>query len=152
SATGMSDPGQKAAALEQFVQQYPNSIVKEDALQAAMAAYQQINNQAKMMSTADELLKVNPSNVLALFVEVFAKRTQATSQPGANAQQLLNEASEAGKRGLAALPARQKPEGMSDADFQKQQKLFSAVFNGAIGHSALANKDFPTAQQYLRAS
>src|SRR3954464_2542766 len=33
SATGMSDPGQKAAALEQFVQQYPNSIVKEDALQ-----------------------------------------------------------------------------------------------------------------------
>ena len=46
TATGLTDPGQKAAALEGFVQQYPNSVVKEDALAAAMGAYQQAGNMA----------------------------------------------------------------------------------------------------------
>src|SRR5260221_6782875 len=48
SATGQTDPGAKAAALEAFVQQYPNSVVKEDALEGAMAAYQQAGNMGKV--------------------------------------------------------------------------------------------------------
>ena len=151
SATQMSDPGQKAAALESFVQSYPNSIVKEDALQQAMIAYQSLNNAPKFNSTADELLKVNPNNVIGLALVAYGKR-QAATQPGANAPQLLGEASDLAKRGMQALPTRTKPEGVDDAAFQAQQKAFAAIFNGAIGHAALSNKDFPTAQKYLHAA
>ena len=38
TALNTTDPAAKAAAMEAFVQQYPNSIVKIDALEQAMAA------------------------------------------------------------------------------------------------------------------
>src|SRR5438270_13972528 len=44
TASGLTDPAQKAAALEAFVAKYPNSIMKEDALSAAMGSYQQAGN------------------------------------------------------------------------------------------------------------
>ncbi len=48
TALNTTDPAAKAAAMEAFVTQYPNSIVKIDALEQAMAAYQQANNQQKV--------------------------------------------------------------------------------------------------------
>src|SRR5882757_3547289 len=100
TATGLTDPNQKAAALEAFVQQYPNSVVKEDALAAAMAAYQQAGNLAKSAEVAGRILQANPNNVPALAVSVYTKRAQAV-----NTQNLamLNEAGELAVRGLNAL-------------------------------------------------
>src|SRR4051794_20749863 len=150
TAIGLTDPTQKAAALESFVQQYPNSVVKEDALEGVMTAYQQANNPAKAAEAATRLLQANPNNVSALAVSVNGKRQAANANQ--NVQQNLNDASQLAARGLTALQGRTKPEGMSDADFQKQQTVFSTVFNGAIGQAALANKDYPTAQQHLLAA
>src|SRR5438045_757476 len=62
TAIGLTDPNQKAAALESFVQQYPNSVVKEDAMAAAMAAYQQAGNLAKSSEIAAKVLQANPNN------------------------------------------------------------------------------------------
>ncbi len=146
SATGQTDPNTKAASLESFVQQYPNSVVKEDALEAAMSAYQQAGNMAKVSDAANRVLQLNPSNVLALFVQVYGKGLAAQQNP-ATAQQNQAEASQLAQRGLAALSSRNKPEGMSQVDFDKQQKLFTAVFNGAVGQYALTQKDYPTAQK-----
>jgi tetratricopeptide (TPR) repeat protein len=146
SATGQTDPASKAAALEAFVQQYPNSVVKEDALEGAMAAYQQAGNMAKVNDAANRVLQINPNNVLALFVQVYAKGLAAQQNP-ASAQQNQGEAAQLAQRGLSALSSRTKPEGMSQADFDKQQKLFTAVFNGAIGANALNQKDYATAQK-----
>src|SRR4051812_17698558 len=114
TATGLTDPGQKAAALESFVQQYPNSVVKEDALAAAMAAYQQAGNLAKSADVAARVLQSNPNNVPAIAVSVYTKRQQAvnTQNPA-----LLNEAGDLAVRGLTALQTWTKPEGLSDADF-----------------------------------
>src|SRR3954469_14932654 len=77
TATQVADPAQKAAALEAFVQQYPNSVVKEDALNAAMGAYQQAGNNAKSSAIANQLLQLNPNNVPACVVVVFGTRQQA---------------------------------------------------------------------------
>jgi len=41
TALNTTDPAAKGAAMEAFVAQYPNSIVKIDALEQAMGAYQQ---------------------------------------------------------------------------------------------------------------
>src|SRR5690242_2585536 len=48
SATGQQNPQQKAAAFEQFLQQYPNTVVKEEALEQLMASYQAAGDAPKM--------------------------------------------------------------------------------------------------------
>src|SRR5258707_9374868 len=63
SGVGQSDPSAKAAAMESFVTQYPNSVVKEEALEALMAAYQQLNNVPKLGEAANRVLQLNPSNL-----------------------------------------------------------------------------------------
>src|SRR6266566_8237766 len=66
AAVQQKDPSAKISGLEAFLTQYPNSVVKEDALEALMGAYQKANNAAKMADAANRLLAVNPDNVRAL--------------------------------------------------------------------------------------
>src|SRR5712671_799657 len=150
TATTLTDPTQKAAALESFAQQYPSSVVKEDALEGAMAEYQKAGNAAKASQVASTLVQTNPNNVAALAVLVYGKRQAANqSQNPAQQQQLMSDASSLAQRGLSALQGRNKPADMSDADFQKRQQIFSVIFNGAIGQAALLSKDYPSAQSHL---
>src|SRR5208282_3383021 len=50
-AADQTDAAAKVSGLEAFVTQYPNSVMKEDALELLMGAYQQMLGQAK---TPDE--------------------------------------------------------------------------------------------------
>jgi hypothetical protein len=45
-----------------------------------------------------------------------------------------------------------KPEGTSDADFQKLKAQTSVIFNGAAGMAAYQAKDYTKAEKFLRAS
>jgi hypothetical protein len=130
--------------------QYPNSVMKEDALELLMGAYQQSGNQAKMSETANKLLTINPNNVRALALLAYTERTQA--QANVNPQQNLASAMQHGKAGLTALQSFAKPEGMSDADFDKLKAQMSGIFNSAVGLGALQAKDYPTAQTALKAA
>src|SRR5207249_12336233 len=56
SAVQQKDPAAQISGLEAFLTQYPNSVVKEDALEALMGAYQKANNAAKMADAANRLL------------------------------------------------------------------------------------------------
>jgi hypothetical protein len=152
SATSQTDPGQKAAALEAFVQQYPNSIVKEDALVGAMSGYQQAGNVTKVAEAASKVLQSFPNNIPALAVSVYAKRSNVNSGkvPAAQAPQALAEAAQNAQTGLNALRTWTKPDGVSDADFQKQKVGMGAIFNGAIGQDAVARQDWTTAQRFLK--
>src|ERR1700743_1505829 len=53
NAIGQSSPAAKAAAIEQFLPQYPNSVVKEDMLQQLMAAYEQAGQADKELDAAN---------------------------------------------------------------------------------------------------
>ena len=55
-ANNMTDPAQKAAAMEAFLAKYPDSIVKPEALDQALQAYQQVGNQAKTQEMAAKIL------------------------------------------------------------------------------------------------
>src|SRR6266705_1591856 len=57
-AVQQQDPNAKISGLEAFVTQYPNSVVKKDALEVLMGAYQQTQNAVKTGETADRLLQV----------------------------------------------------------------------------------------------
>jgi tetratricopeptide (TPR) repeat protein len=139
-AVQQTDPNAKISGLEAFLQQYPNSVMKEDALELLMVSYQQTNNAAKMSDAANRLLQVNPHNVRALALLAFSDR----------AQQKWQDAEKNAIQGLESLPQMQKGEGVSDADFQKQKTQIAAALNSIAGFSALQLKDYATAIKYLR--
>jgi hypothetical protein len=149
-AVQQQDPNAKISGLEAFVTQYPNSVMKEDALEILMGTYQQTGNVQKMGDAAQRLLQANPNNVRALALLAYTKRTMA--QAGQNPQQNLADAKQYGQKGLDALKTFAKPDNMSDADFQKLKTEMGGIFNGAVGISALQDKDFKTASTDLRAA
>jgi len=149
-AVQQSDAAAKISGLEAFVTQYPNSVMKEDALELLMGAYQQTGNQAKTAETAQKVLQANPCNLRALALLSFTKRAQA--EAGQNAQQNLAEGGQFGEKGLECEQTATKPEGLSDGDFQKLKAQTAVIFNGAAGMAALQTKDYAKAQKFLRAS
>src|SRR5260221_3141637 len=62
AAFNTQDPAVKAAAMEAFVKQYPQSVVKMDALDLAMAGYQAANKFAKVEELAGKNLALNPNH------------------------------------------------------------------------------------------
>src|ERR1700757_3902139 len=57
NAIGQSSPPAKAAAIESFLQQYPNSEVKQEMLEQLVGAYQATGDTAKPSDAANRLLK-----------------------------------------------------------------------------------------------
>jgi tetratricopeptide (TPR) repeat protein len=148
AALNTQDAAQRAAAMEAFLSQYPASVVKTDALEQAMAAYQQADNQAKLTSTANRILELDPGNVRALAIVTFLSRAQASKGDSKAAAEARADA----EKGLKALPGWQKPEGMSDADFEKMRQQMAAIFHGAAGFAALQAKDYQSARDHYMQS
>src|SRR5580692_2699102 len=73
-AVQQADPSAKISGLEAFLTQYPNSVMKEDALELLMGTYQQAGNQAKVIDTANRLLAVNPDSTRALVLLAYNER------------------------------------------------------------------------------
>ncbi|HYX70310.1 MAG TPA: hypothetical protein VE825_14325 [Terriglobales bacterium] len=150
SAVQNANVQEKIAGLEGFLQRYPNSTVKESALEQLMAAYQQAGNANKMFETADKLLQAFPNNLRGLAVMAYTKR--AAAQQGQDAATNAAAAEDYGNRGLKALPTAPKPEGMADADFTKLKNQYSLIFNGAVGFGELQKKNFSAAADHLQAA
>jgi tetratricopeptide (TPR) repeat protein len=149
NAIQQTSPQAKAQGLEAFLQTYSNSVMKEDALEQLMVAYQQANDAQKTIDTAGRVLQANPNNIRALALLAYNYRATA-SQGGPQMQQNLQQAQQYGQRGLQALSNMPKPDGMSDADFTKLHNETGAIFDGAVGFAALQQKDYATAQKDLR--
>jgi len=150
-AIGQKDPAAQISGLEAFLTQYPNSIIKVAALQTLMQDYQQTGNQQKTIDTATKLVAADPTNERAMALLAFFDRLKAQGGD-ANAKQDLVEARKYGQMGLDGLATFPKPEGTSDADFQKTKDQMSGIFNAAIGIAALTDKDYNTARKALRAA
>ena len=140
-ATQQKDAAAEISGLEAFLTQYPNSIMKPQALDILMALYQQTGN-PKVMDAAKRLLAVNPDNVKALVVLAFSER----------ASQNWADAKTHAEHGLEVLPKWTKPDGVSDADFAKQKTQFGAILESIAGFAALQLKDYASAQKHLRAA
>lgn len=150
-AIQQQDVAAKISGLEAFLTQYPNSVMKEDALELLMGAYEQAGNAAKTQDTAQKVLQANPCNLRALALLAFTKQAMA-QQGGASAVQNLTDAGQYGEKGLQCLQTAPKPEGVTDADFQKLKTQTGTIFNSAAGVAAYQAKNFAKAQEYLRAA
>jgi hypothetical protein len=151
SASQQQNPQQKAAAFEQFLTQYPNTVVKEEALEQLMASYQAAGDAQKMQDAANRLLQANPNNIraLALLTYFYRFQGQGATNP-ADAQRLMGQAGQLAQRGMQAAQ-QPKPAGVPDADWKKLTDSVSLIFQGALGLNALQQKDYPTAQKNLLA-
>src|SRR5260370_12108404 len=147
-AVQQNDPAAKISGLEAFLTQYPNSVMKTQALEILMGTYQQTGNQGKTVDAGTKLVQADPNNVRALALLAYLKRTMAHA--GQNPQQNLADAKKYGQMGTDALPKFNKPEGTSDADFQKMKDQMAGIFNAAAGNAAVQDKDYVTAQKSLK--
>ena len=139
-AVQQTDAAAKISGLEAFLTQYPNSVMKEDALELLMGTYQQAGNQAKVIDSANRLLAVNPDSARALVLLAYNER----------AAQKWVDAKQHAERGLQALTKMTKADGVSEADLAKQKAQLAALLNSVAGFSALQLKDYASAQKYLR--
>ena len=133
NAIGQSSPAAKAAAIEAFLQQYPNSVVKQEMLEQLVGAYQATNDTAKTYDAAKRLLQVDPSNLRALTFVVYVEKAQANGD-----QAKLDDAAANAQRGLTAT----KPAALSQADFDKLKAVATPIFYSAIASDAIAKKDY----------
>jgi hypothetical protein len=136
NAIGQSAPAAKAAAIEAFLQQYPNSVVKAQMLEQLVGAYQATGDSAKTYDAAKRLLQVDPNNLRALTFVVYVGKAQANGDQGK-----LDEDAALAQRGLNAT----KSPGMSDADFEKLKDVATPIFYDVMGSDDVAKKDYKDA-------
>jgi tetratricopeptide (TPR) repeat protein len=143
TALALKDPAEKGAAMEAFIAQYPNSIVKIDAMEQAMGAYQEASNQQKVMQLAAQIIQVEPNNVRALAIVVFLERGQV--KDAASAAKARADA----ERGLQQLAGWRQPEGVSATDFGKMRNQMENIFAGTAGFGALQQQEYAVARKYF---
>ena len=151
AAIQQKDPAAKISGLEAFVTQYPNSVMKNQALEILMQSYQQTGNAKKATETATKLVALDPCQVPSLTLLTYIDRMMA-QQGDPNGKQESADAEKFGQEGLDCLPKFNKPEGTSDADFQKMKAQMTGNFEAGIGWGALQDKDYAKAAQHLKAA
>ncbi|HXB63211.1 MAG TPA: hypothetical protein VNU94_10220 [Acidobacteriaceae bacterium] len=144
NAESQTTPAAKAAAIEGFLQTYPNSVVKDDLLGDLMTTYTQVPDYAKAIDAADRLLKDDPNNLGALTIEVYLKVAQAgqSTDPAAK-QALLDDAAAEAQRGLNTT----KPILAPQADWDARKGRATPIFYSTLGTDADAKKDYADAEQ-----
>lgn len=152
AAVQNKDPQAKISGLEAFLTQYPNSVMKNTALEVLMQTYQQTNNVDKAMATATKLVTADSCHIPALTLLTYVDRAKSQSGGDPNGKQEAADAAKYGQQGLDCLPKFNKPEGTSDADFTKMKAQMTENFNAGIGWGALQDKDNAKAAQSLKAA
>jgi hypothetical protein len=143
SAVQQKDANAKISGLEAFLAQYPNSVMKNQALEILMGTYQQANNVKKTMETATKLVTADTCNVRALALLAYFDRVLAQGGD-ANAKQMLADGKKYGQQGLDCLPK------ITDPEIAKMKDQMTGIFNAAIGISDLQDKDYAGAVPALR--
>jgi len=144
-AAQQTDVAAKISGLEAFLKQYPNSVMKTQALQLLMGAYQGSNKIQQTLDTAKRLVDADPNSVQGFAMLCYFNRLMAQGGD-ANATQEMADAKKYCPLGLDALGKTQ------DKDMLKVKDQMTAIFKAGVGVSALQDKDFATAQTNLRAA
>lgn len=137
-ATSQADPKAKAAAEEDFLTKYPNSVAKKTVLNDLLQAYQQLNDQDGILKTATRILQDDPNNLGAIYFSVAIKKSQCAKTSD---QATCDDMAALATKGLQAA----KPAAMSDDDWKKQSLLGFTTFHSAIALDDMVSKKDPAA-------
>jgi len=141
AAVQQKDPSAKISGLEAFTTQYPNSVMKNQALELLMGAYQQTNNSKKTMETAAKVVAGNPCNMRALALLAFYNRMLAQNgDPSAN----LADGKKYAEQGQGCWPK------ITDPEVTKMKPQMDLIFGSAIGIADYQAKDYAGAATALK--
>jgi len=139
-ATTQSDPKAKAAALEQFLVTYPQSVAKKVVLDALVDTYQGLNDGDHALSAASRLLQVDPENMKAVYISAVIKKAQCGKTQDA---QTCDDGAALARKGLATA----KPASTSVDDWKKLTAATYPVYHSVIAlDDAISKKDFKAAE------
>ncbi|MGA2746044.1 MAG: hypothetical protein ABSE44_15205 [Candidatus Sulfotelmatobacter sp.] len=141
-----TNPTAKISGLEAFLTQYPNSVMKNQALEILMGTYQQTGNAKKTMETAAKLVTSDPCNVRGLALLAYFDRVLAQSAAAndPNAKQEVTDGKKYGQQGMECLDK------ATDPDIKKLSGQMTGIFDAAIGIACLQDKDDACAAKALR--
>jgi tetratricopeptide (TPR) repeat protein len=131
AAYQQKDPAKKAALLVRYADLFPDSPNSVQALGAAAVTYQQAQNRSKMLETANSVLAKDPDNLgmLLLLADDYSEKGEQ-----------LDKAEAFAKKAASLCDTAKKPEGVSDADWQKQINLQKGLALSAMGQIDLQKK------------
>lgn len=135
-----TDPKQKIAAGDAFLEKYPQSVAKKFVLDALLDAAQQSGQGEKVVEYSTKLLQVDPNNMKATLFSVMTKNQQCKQKSdGATCDDAAGEA----QKGLQL----QKPAETSDDEWKKMTTVAYPIFHSVIAlDDAISKKDFKSAQ------
>jgi len=140
NAYTQSDPKAKAAALEDFLKNYPQSVVKKAVLDILVDTYQGLNDPAAELTATTRLLQLEPNDEQVIFLTVYIKKGQCAKTGDA---QTCDDTAVLAQKGLTVA----KPDGVAAADWNKQTTTAYPVFHSAIAlDDAISKKDFKAAE------
>jgi tetratricopeptide (TPR) repeat protein len=138
-----TDPKKKIALLNAWNDKYPTTDYKLERLQLYLNAYQQAGDLHKLVETLNEMLTLNPKDVVAMgaimyYVMLPAYEAQPAAGTLATAEKVANSA-------LANLD--NKPANVKDEDWVKGRKQLEALSHQTLGWVAMNRKDAPKAEE-----
>lgn len=137
------DVAKKADYLQRFAKTFPDSPNAEQAMSMSAFAYQGAQNRPKMLQAASATLDKYPDNIgmLLLLSDDWGERSEQ-----------LDKAEAYAKKAAALCETAKKPEGVADAEWQKQITLQKGLALSALGQVNIVKKDNLAAVKNLSAA
>jgi tetratricopeptide (TPR) repeat protein len=139
----ITNPAKRAASLTRFAQLFPDSQFANQALGVAATSYQQAQNVPKMLEVANGVLAKDPNNIgmLLLLSDYYSEKGEQ-----------LDKAEAYAKKAITLLGTAQKPEGVTDEQWQQQVSLQKGLALSALGQVNIQKKDNGQAVQSFQAA
>jgi tetratricopeptide (TPR) repeat protein len=148
---GEQDPNKKIQLAQAFLEKFKDSDFKDLAYLEVLGAYLRLGDGVKAVEAGQKALEANPDNLDAqtrvAYLFPFAFRLD---DPDVAAK--LSRAESDAKRGLEVLQKAQKPENVTEDQFNQRFKASRAVFNSLLGFVGLQRKDYAGAVTSLKAA
>jgi len=127
-----TNASKRAAMFTHFAQIFPDSPYANQALGVAATSYQQAQNIPKMLEVANGLLAKDSNNIgmLLLLSDYYSEKGEQ-----------LDKAEASAKKAIALLGTAQRPEGVTDEQWQQQVSLQKGLALSALGQVNLQKKD-----------
>jgi tetratricopeptide (TPR) repeat protein len=124
SAYQQSEPAARAAALERFLEAFPESTYAMNAQMVVAATYQQSQQYDKMLRFANAVLERNPSSyaMLLLLADYWSERGEELDKAEANAT-----------RALELLDALERPEHLGEEEWEQEISVRKGLAYSALG-------------------
>jgi len=150
------DPHQWLTTLDKWKQQYPQSDYADVRRQLYLETYRALNKPREAFDAAQEVLKDNPDNLVALSAIVgYIYNLVPPEAPQLNPQQstdlgVAQKASERILNNLDTIYAKEnRPANMTDAQAAAAKPTLKTFAQKTLGYIAMERKDYPKAQTEL---